>query len=268
MFPTSDVLNKCVPLPPPDVNAFTNVAVSTAQFGTTDSLTLSTRMAALTSSWNGASERLERYFQDMTRSWELILVCGIGASLVLSLLWMLLIRWKAGVMIWTTIIVVTLACIIVSLLCAVKAGIITEAHVDELGIDSASNIAYPADGEKEIFRYITYASGGLTIILIVFTLLMVRRVNVCIACMKVAAKAVSEMPTLVLFPVLPFAFLLLFFGYWYGLWLRVRTWMDWWCREHVCASAPGSSVSVSLESDVSLTLSTLSNPDRTPNYLG
>ena len=214
MFPTSDVLNKCIPLPPPDVNALTNTVVNTEQYGVTNSLALSARIESLTASWNGASERLERYFQDMSRSWELILLCGIGASLALSLLWMVLIRWKAGVMIWATIILVNLMCILVTLLCAVKAGLISEDQVDSLGIDAASNIAYPSDGEKEIFEYITYVAAGLTALLVLFTLLMVRRVNVCIACMKVAAKAVSEMPTLVLFPVLPFVFLVLFWAYW------------------------------------------------------
>ena len=205
---------QCIPVPPPDVNVFTNTAVNTEAYGMTTSTALAAKISTLTSTWNAASERLERYFEDMTKSWELVLVCGVLASLALSLVWMLLIRWKCGVMIWATIILVNVACILCTALCAVKAGIISESDVDKLGIDAASSIAYPADGEKEIFEYITYAAAALTAILIIFTLLMVRRVNVCIACMKVAAKALSEMPTLILFPIFPFFVLVLFFAYW------------------------------------------------------
>lgn len=214
VFPTSDILNKCIPLPPPDTNIFTNTPVNTARYGITDSVTLAAKMSSLTNTWNSASERFERYFEDLTRSWELILVCGILVSLFLSLFWMVLIRWKCGLMIWTTIVAVNVMCILCTLLCAVKAGIISESDVDSLGIDAASSIAYPADGEKEIFEYITYVAAGLSAILLLFTMLMTRRINVCIACMKVAAKALSEMPTLVLFPLFPFIVLLLFFGYW------------------------------------------------------
>jgi len=73
------------------------------------------------------------------------------------------------------------------------------ASVDTLGLTE------PVQQDRQYFEYVTYAALAVNALVIVFTLLIAPRVKVAVACLKVASQAVGHMPSLMLFPMLPFA---------------------------------------------------------------
>jgi hypothetical protein len=60
----------------------------------------------------------------------------------------------------------------------------------------------------------TFVLAAITAIVILLTLLMIRRIQIAIACLKVAAAAVATMPSLMFFPLITFASFLCLFIYW------------------------------------------------------
>lgn len=63
-------------------------------------------------------------------------------------------------------------------------------------------------------KYMTYVLSGLTGICFLLTLLMIRRIAVAVACLKVAATAIGTVPSLILFPLITFTATMLLFIYW------------------------------------------------------
>jgi hypothetical protein len=60
----------------------------------------------------------------------------------------------------------------------------------------------------------TYVLCALTAICFIITLLMIRRIAVAVACIKVAASAIATVPSLILFPLITFTVTMLLFIYW------------------------------------------------------
>ncbi|KAK9842492.1 hypothetical protein WJX81_002530 [Elliptochloris bilobata] len=72
--------------------------------------------------------------------------------------------------------------------------------------------ADPSAGDRRIWDISAYTLSALSALLLLLTLLMIRRVAV--ACIKVASQAVKALPSLLLFPLLPFTATVLLFAYW------------------------------------------------------
>lgn len=63
-------------------------------------------------------------------------------------------------------------------------------------------------------EYMTYVMCALTVICFLLTLLMIRRIAVAVACLKVAASAIGSIPSLMLFPLITFVSIMGLFIYW------------------------------------------------------
>jgi hypothetical protein len=61
---------------------------------------------------------------DAQRGFLIILACGLGASLVLCGLYMIILRFFAGVMAWSVVILVNLMFLATTLLAAYKSGLL------------------------------------------------------------------------------------------------------------------------------------------------
>lgn len=71
-----------------------------------------------------------------------------------------------------------------------------------------------AGNYKKGVEWMTYASAALTGVCLLTTLLMVRRIKIAIACIRVAANAIGTMPSIVFFPILTFTSFVGLFVYW------------------------------------------------------
>jgi choline transporter-like protein 2/4/5 len=169
----------------------------------------------------GPMERFQRYIDDFIVA-KNVLGMAAGACLVLSLAWLVILRYFTSLFCWGTVIVVNLGSIAVTCYLALYSGLIGDDQisgiVDSTGLDStelnASSWVDPASENKEVLKACTYVMAVFTVIFFIFTLLMVRRLKVAIACIKVSISAFSTVPSLIVFPLVPCVGMMLLFLYW------------------------------------------------------
>lgn len=65
------------------------------------------------------------YVTDAQRGFTIILVSGLGAALILCLMYMLVLRFLAGVMAWTVVALVNLLFVAITILAAYKSGLLS-----------------------------------------------------------------------------------------------------------------------------------------------
>jgi choline transporter-like protein 2/4/5 len=107
-------------------------------------------------------------------------------------------------MAWVTVIGVNLILIAVTAYCGMKAGLIELAGVsDAVDASGASVDLTGAEENAAAFEYITYLMCGVAGLALLFTLLMIRRLMIAIACLKVASQAIAAMPMILFSPVIP-----------------------------------------------------------------
>lgn len=176
-------------------------------------------------------------------------------------IWLIILRYMAGVMAWLTILLVNLALIGFTLYCFVLAGKLGSAGFREVGgleslalvishshpqcmatstlchpchlstwhrhartpvqcpqkiADALPNVD-PTDVERDTWLWIGIASAIVAGIVLLLTLLMISRVRVAVACIKVASQAVGSMPSIMLFPLLPFVLVVAMCVYWVAI---------------------------------------------------
>ena len=213
-------------------DAFTNLTVSStsgtnfltdstySSFSSVDGLVESIN-SEVTDYIAGPMERFQRYIDDFIVA-KNVLGMAAGACLVLSLAWLLILRYFTSLFCWGTVIVVNLGSIAVTCYLAMYSGLIGDdeisGFVDSTGLDStelnASSWVDPASENEEVLKVCTYIMAVFTVIFFIFTMLMVRRLKVAIACIKVSISAFSTVPSLVIFPLIPCIAMMLMFLYW------------------------------------------------------
>jgi choline transporter-like protein 2/4/5 len=119
-----------------------------------------------------------------------ILVAGVLGGVVLSMVWMTVIRYAVGFMAWGTLLIINLLFILIAVFCALKAGLIdTDNQIgDQLGEVDSGGVTDVTDGDKKVFEVATYITVGLAAVIFLFTLLLASRIKVAIAVLKVASQ--------------------------------------------------------------------------------
>ncbi|KAJ7514833.1 hypothetical protein O6H91_23G061500 [Diphasiastrum complanatum] len=120
-------------------------------------------------------------------------------------------------MIWTTIILINVVFIAFTIICYVKAAKIPGSEIgrklDE-AIKPMPSLFDPSKNDKKIFLYIAYILSAFSGLLILFTLLLCQRVVIAIGCVKVASRAMESMPSILIFPFLPFLMAVMLVAWW------------------------------------------------------
>ena len=162
-----------------------------------------------------------RYVNDVQKSWYLVMLCGLVLPMLLSAMWMVMLRYAAGVVVWLSVLVVNLALIAISVILWIKAGYIGEGHLSALANHAGSTgvvlPAYmdPAEGSKENMTGLAIFASLLTVVIFLVTLLSMRAVRTAINILKVGAQSMAAAPMTVLFPLgLPFLSMYILVVYW------------------------------------------------------
>ena len=170
---------------------------------------------------SGPLATIERYVDDFTTGWKVLVVAGAVCPIVLSVLFLFFIRYFTGIFAYTIIVCVNVLSIVLTIYLFLKAGLIgsdeVNAYVSKVSEGAATavtNYADPAENNQQVLKVFAYIALALTIIFFVFTLIMLRRVKVAVGVIKVATSALGKMPTLTLFPITPALFMVLLFVYW------------------------------------------------------
>ena len=102
-----------------------------------------------------------------------------------------------------------------------EAGIIGTDSIDgavgaeaEAALSGASGYTDPSEENQEVLKYCAYAATVVTVLFLGFSLLMLRRIAIAVAVIKVATQAIAGAPSVVFFPVAPVLCALGFGAYW------------------------------------------------------
>lgn len=127
---------------------------------------------------------------------------------------MVFLRYFAGVMAWVTVVSVNVILIAVTAYFAMKAGLIELSAVTESVDGTGVAVDLTNDEEnKDIFTYATYVMCAVAGVALLFTLLMIRRLMIAIAVLKVASQAIAQMPMILFQPLIPLLMNVVFVAY-------------------------------------------------------
>jgi len=187
---TTDVFNRCIPhFHESTLEAMGAIAGSEVS-------------DALQAVWDAT--RFERMLRDVIRGWPIILGLGVVLPVILAVVWLILMRFLGGLMIWISVLLLNAALLFCAFLCFSLAGMVGKAGPggawleaqlpDELG---------PVESDHKVWEIMAYCLCALEVIVLLVTVLLARRMQVGVAIIKVGIESIGTMPSLVAFPFFP-----------------------------------------------------------------
>ncbi|GAX82666.1 hypothetical protein CEUSTIGMA_g10092.t1 [Chlamydomonas eustigma] len=207
--PTASYFNRCFPQ---FTSNFTSEVVSVTD--KVASVVSPSVKNAFTDEWNSVDQIFSRYVGDISKGIVIIVAAGLGCSLVLCLVWLVVLRYFAGVMCWLTILLVNVLLCGITLYCFSLAGLLGNNAFAKDVSNVFSGVGDPTAVNRSTFKYIAIAAAVVAGVVLLITLLMIRRIKIAIACIKVASQAVGAMPSIMFYPIIPFALLVGLVLYW------------------------------------------------------
>lgn len=140
------------------------------------------------SGFDSYSQTLQRSMGDVEIA-QPIIILSIIISIIISFVYIGLIKCCVGVLIWTTITLILIG-----------------------GLSFGYTLLNNA--EKDIEKYISYAIFGITFICFLMIIFARNRIKIAIQVIKSAGRAIGDMPMIIFFPILPLIITIGFFFSW------------------------------------------------------
>lgn len=217
---------------------------------------------------------VSRWIGDIQKAALPILICGGGFALVLGFIWLVLLRYCAGVFVWLVIVLVVIMQLIITLFCAYEGSILTSNRIEEAmtsmgvatetitnalttGTNYVNASGYSVTQDTVHYWAIAcYVMIALDLLLLVLLVFLCGRIRIAIGIIREASKALQAMPFLTLYPLVPTIFLVGLVAYWLVAAAYIAT----------CAGVDvTSTVNGATNSTVGTTVAI--NDDRVVNYL-
>lgn len=170
---------------------------------------------------NSPLMQIERYVNDLSVGWKVLVLAGVVAPIVLSIFYLVILRYFTGFFAYMILFSVNVFSLVVTLYFFLKAGIIGSDEIvsftSKISDDAAASItnyADPSTEHKKSLTAIAYFMVAVTVILFIFSCMMLRRIRVAVGVIKVTVGAFGKIPTLIFFPLLPTFLLTLLGVYW------------------------------------------------------
>ncbi|XP_073392196.1 choline transporter protein 1 isoform X2 [Physcomitrium patens] len=157
---------------------------------------------------------VKRYVADLGRAWPVLVVCGGIAPLVLSIAYLVLVRYFVGVLTWITIILLNVLTALVTLFFYIKAGWIGKDVVTGVIGDGANKVLSSSASEANHLKIVAVIMSIVFVVVVLVTLVLIKRLIIAVAVIKVATKAMGAIPSLLIYPIIPFIFQSAFLIYW------------------------------------------------------
>uniref|UniRef100_A0A2K5D3X6 Choline transporter-like protein n=1 Tax=Aotus nancymaae TaxID=37293 RepID=A0A2K5D3X6_AOTNA len=202
LLPSAPALGRCFP--------WTNVTPPVLP-GITNGTTIEQGISGLIDSLN-ARDISVKIFEDFAQSWYWILV-ALGVALVLSLLFILLLRLVAGPLVLVLILGVLGVLAYAIYYCWEEYRVLRDkgASISQLGFTTNLS-AYRSVQETWLAALIVLAV--LEAILLLVLIFLRQRIRIAIALLKEASKAVGHMMSTMFYPLVTFVLLLICIAYW------------------------------------------------------
>ncbi|XP_057729653.1 choline transporter protein 1 [Arachis stenosperma] len=162
---------------------------------------------------NARSAVLKRYMADIGKSWPVLIVCGGIIPLFLSVIWLLMIRYFVTAMPWVTVVFFNLLMVSVTMFYYLKVGWIGNNAISPI-IGEHDPYIHVSGRELTHLRIGTIMMTFITIVAILTSIAIVRRILMGTSVLKVAAKVIGEVRALITFPVIPYCILAVFYMFW------------------------------------------------------
>jgi choline transporter-like protein 2/4/5 len=170
---------------------------------------------ALTALLTAQTAQLARYVADVANSWRTLVVCGLALPAALALSWLLLLRFAAAALVWSTVFAANGAALAGTLYCFAKAGRlgssgaledVSDALLSRAGNGTIGALTAPDTSSHE--RHMMYALGiaaaVATSLLMALTAVAVPRLRLATATLRVAVGTLGAAPALALAPLFTF----------------------------------------------------------------
>ncbi|KNC56218.1 uncharacterized protein AMSG_11472, partial [Thecamonas trahens ATCC 50062] len=194
-YPSFELLNRCIPGPEFDNETRSEIANSEA------------------------GETVREMLGDVINAKYIILACA-GGALLLSFIWLIMLRCCGGFMVWTTVVLTVMAMIAVTALFIVYAGRAKETY-DERKAEGTETTRLRAN---YMTLYVLGGLGGLIVFIAFLALLFMRtEINRAIEIVKEAARTLGHIPMLVFFPIFVVIVLAGFLAYWVVVMIYLAT---------------------------------------------
>ncbi|ETK89988.1 hypothetical protein F441_06276 [Phytophthora nicotianae CJ01A1] len=166
----------------------------------------------LLSQLQGNLQVLGRFLNDMYAARSVVLLVGGLGALILGMLWLIVLQFFAGCVVWLTCSLVLIGLILLSLFCSVRSELISAEDIGALSFLNATTIDTTAlavtsdENTKLQFKAAAYVSWVVTAVVFLLIIAMRKRLKIAIAIIRESSKAIQQLPMLLLWPVIPTAF--------------------------------------------------------------
>ncbi|XP_060225042.1 choline transporter-like protein 4 [Meriones unguiculatus] len=202
LLPSAPALGRCFPYP--------NINVTLPEFSI-DNSTVSKGISGLLDSINSRDISV-KIFEDFAQSWHWILV-ALGVALVLSLLFILLLRLVAAPLVLLLILGVLAVLAYGIYHCYQQYRVLRDqgASISQVGFTTNLS-AYQSVQETWLAALIVLAIlEGVLLLMLIF---LRQRIRIAIALLKEASRAVGQMMSTMFYPLVTFVLLVICIGYW------------------------------------------------------
>ncbi|XP_022617458.1 choline transporter-like protein 5-A [Seriola dumerili] len=156
-----------------------------------------------------------KIMEDYAKSWSWILI-GLLIALAVSLVFILLLRFTAGLLLWTTIITVILLLAYGMWYCSMEWSQLrhrpgSDVAIVEVGLQTDLQVYLQL---RQTWIILLVSMGAIEAFILVMLLFLRRRVQVAIALLREASKAISHIMSTLFFPVVTFLLLTVCISYW------------------------------------------------------
>ncbi|KAJ7334501.1 hypothetical protein OS493_014823 [Desmophyllum pertusum] len=159
----------------------------------------------------------QQIIKDVQQSWYLILA-GLGIAMVASFLYIIVMRWIAGLLVWLTIYM-----ILTALGFSVYYSWTKYTELKANGGNSTSTVLNVATGldtyinNERTWYWLTIILGVILGILVLILLALYKRISIAIQVIKEGSRAISHIPFALFFPVIPWLLQLILFAWFVGV---------------------------------------------------
>ncbi|XP_076454555.1 choline transporter-like protein 2 [Babylonia areolata] len=218
---SKSVINRCIPA------VFNEILNMKEEMKTKDNFTMETMFGdkVTGSKLENGTEYLAHFyklkgyaelvFKDLCESWPHILV-GLLVAMVVSLLWIVLLRWLVGVMVWLTLILFAGLFIFSSVYSYRRYYYLKSKNMTgEFGLSQAFvlNFEYYLT-LKQTWLAFGCTSATLLLLFVVIVIVLAKRICIAIELIKEGSKAIGKMMLILFWPVFPFLLQIGVVTYW------------------------------------------------------
>ncbi|KAG3085748.1 hypothetical protein PI124_g18390 [Phytophthora idaei] len=173
-----------------------------------------------------------RWLGDLQKAAFPILICGGLFALILGLIWLVMLRYCAGLFVWLVIVLVVVMQIVITFFCAYEGNLINstsmQSSLNKMGMSSedaqaltAATTTYitsagitAAEDQARYWAIACYVLTAIDILLLLLLIFMCGRIRIAIGIIREASKALQSMPMLTLYPIIPTLFAVGLVAYW------------------------------------------------------